>query len=120
MGDIFIDITVINDSDLTKQREVHFLADTGATRAWIPTDIAKGLDIQEMGTVPIELANGYIDNLPYGLCKLEYEGEMINGTVIIGNEGIEPIAGTHLLEDFRLVLDMVHYTVTRSQAIRAK
>ena len=45
---------------------------------------------------------------------------MINGTVIIGEEGIEPIVGTHLLEDFRLVLDMVHQTVTRSRALKAK
>lgn len=120
MGDIYIDITVINDSDLSKQHQVHFLADTGATRAWIPKDVAKALDIEEIGTVPVELANGHIFKMPYGLCKFDYEGEMINGTVIIGNQEIEPIAGTHLLEDFRLVLDMVHHTVTRSRALRAK
>ena len=58
MGDVYITITVINDSDPDKQREVQFLADPGATRAWIPEEIAQELDIQPVGSVPLELADG--------------------------------------------------------------
>ncbi|NIR48867.1 hypothetical protein GWO43_10560 [candidate division KSB1 bacterium] len=53
MGDVYVDITVINDKDFEKQQEVHFLADTGATRARIPEDIASELDIQPVGDVPL-------------------------------------------------------------------
>lgn len=52
MGDVYIGITVINDSDPEKQREVQFLPDTGAMRAWIPEGIARELDIQPVGRVP--------------------------------------------------------------------
>lgn len=120
MGDIYIDITVINDIDLDKQQKVHFLADTGSTRAWIPIDMANELQIKKVGYVPLELANGQIEEHPYGLCKFEFEGELVNGTVIIGPKGIEPIAGVHLLQDFRLVLDLVHHKIIRARAMKAK
>ena len=120
MGDVYIDLTVINDSDSEKQDEIQFLADTGATRAWIPEDIAAKLDIQPIGRVPLELANGDVQEYPYGLCKFEYEGEMVNGTVVIGPKGIEPIAGTHVLQDFRLIVNVAHQTIQRARAMRAK
>jgi predicted aspartyl protease len=120
MGDVYIDITIINDSDPEKQRQVQFLADTGATRAWIPEDIAKELDIKPVGRVPLELANGSIQEYPYGLCKFAYDGEIVNGTVVIGPNGIEPIAGTHVLQDFRLIVNVAHQTIQRARAMRAK
>ncbi len=120
MGDVYLDLTVINDSDPTKQMEIQFLADTGATRAWIPEEIARKLGIKSIGKIPMELANGKIHRLPYGLCKFEYEGEIVNGTVVIGPKGIEPLAGTHVLQDFRLVVDVTHHTIRRSRAMKAK
>jgi predicted aspartyl protease len=120
MGDIYIDLTVINDVDLEKQKQVQFLADTGATRAWIPKKLARELDIKAVGKVPLELANGNVKEYPYGLCKFEYEGELINGTVVIAPGDIEPIAGTHVLQDFRLVLDLAHHTVKRARALKAE
>ncbi|TEU12277.1 MAG: SIR2 family protein [Anaerolineales bacterium] len=115
---VTIDITVINDLDPEKRRTVRFLADKGVTRAWIPEDMAVELDIQPMGRVPVELTKGTVQEYPYGLCKFEYEGELVNGTVVIGPSGIEPIAGTHLLQDFRL--NVIHRTIRRARAMRAK
>lgn len=120
MGDIYIELTIINDSDFEKQREIQFLVDTGATRAWIPQEIATELDIQPVGQIPLELADGSIMNYPYGLCKFLYEGELVNGTVVVGQKGIEPIAGTHVLQDFRLIIDMTHHTLQRARAMKAK
>jgi predicted aspartyl protease len=120
MGDLYIELTVINDSDFETQRDVQFLADTGASRAWIPQNLAEELGIEPVGQIPLELANGAIMNYPYGLCKFEYEGELVNGTVIIGPKEIEPIAGTHVLQDFRLVLDMAHHAIQRARAMKAK
>jgi hypothetical protein len=120
MGDVYIDLVLINDSDMDKQLEAQFLADTGATRAWIPEDIAKAVDIQPVGHVPLEMANGEIQEYPYGLCKFGYQGEIVNGTVVIGPKGIKPIAGTHVLQDFRLIIDVTHQTIQRARAMKAK
>ena len=120
MGDVYIDVNLINDADPERSREIQFLADTGATRAWIPEEVAAEVDIQAVGKVPFELANGQVKSYPYGLCKFEYQGEIVNGTVIIGPKGIEPIAGTHLLQDFRLIVNVVDHTVERARAMKAK
>lgn len=120
MGNVYFDLTVINDSDPDQQMELSFLADTGATRARIPRDIARKLGIEPVGEVPLQLANGHITRYPYGLCKFEYEGELVNGTVVIGPKGIEPLAGTHVMQDFRLVVDVTHHTVRRARAMKAK
>lgn len=120
MGDLYLELTLLNDSNLEKQRVLQFLVDTGATRAWIPEEIAAVLDIQPVGQTPLELANGDIITYPYGLCKFEYEGELVNGTVMIGPKGIEPIAGTHVLQEFRLILDLAHHTVHKARAMKAK
>ena len=120
MGDVYIPLTIINDANFEKQRNISFLVDTGATRAWIPQDVAVELDIQPVGQIPLELANGDIVQYPYGLCKFEYEGELVNGTVIIGSQGIEPIAGTHVLQDFRLIIDLAHHAIQRARAMKAK
>jgi clan AA aspartic protease len=120
MGDVYLDLTIINDVDPDKQMELQFLADTGATRAWIPEDITKKLGIKPVGKTPMELANGKVHSLPYGLCKFGYQGEVINGTVVIGPKGIEPLAGTHVLQEFRIVVDVTHHTIRRARAMKAK
>jgi len=45
MGDIYLETTLANLRDLEKQKEISFLVDTGATRAWIPREIAEELEI---------------------------------------------------------------------------
>ena len=120
MSDIYISLNIINDQDPEKHLEAQFLVDTGATRAWIPQNIAEQLNIKPVGQVPLELADGKISQYPYGLCKFEYEGEIVNGTVVIGPKGIEPIAGTHLLQDYRLIVDLANHTIKRGRAMRAK
>lgn len=120
MSDIYVDLTIMNDANLEKQKQLPFLADTGATRAWISQTLARELDIKKVGTVPLELSDGKIKGYPYGLCKFEYDGELINGTVAIGPANVEPIAGTHVMQDFRIILDLAHHTVRRARAMKAK
>jgi predicted aspartyl protease len=120
MGDIHLELTIANLHDLELQQEVSFLVDTGATRAWIPQEIADELKIEPVGTIPLELADGTIKELPYGFCLFDFGGERVAGNVVIGPPGSEPIAGTHVLQDFRVIIDMERHTISRSRAMRAK
>ena len=47
-------------------------------------------------------------------------GETVTGNVIIRPSGGKPIVGTHILQDFRLVMDLVRHTISRSRAMKAK
>lgn len=120
MGDICLELTVANINNREQQQEVSFFVDTGATRAWIPQEIAERLGIEKVGSVSLELANGSIKEYPYGLCIFEFGGEIVAGNVVIGPPGSEPLAGTHVLQDFRLIIDLSTHTISRSKAMRAK
>jgi predicted aspartyl protease len=120
MGDIYLELIIANVQDLERQKEVSFLVDTGATRAWIPKQIADELGIQPAGTVPLELADGSVKELPYGFCLFDFGGETVAGNVIIGPAECEPLVGTHVLQDFRVIIDMDRHTVSRGRAMRAK
>ncbi len=120
MGDIYLELTIANIHNPERQQEVSFLVDTGATRAWLPQQIAEALGIQPAGTVSLEIADGGVKEFPYGFCLFDFGGEMVAGNVVIGPPECEPLVGTHVLQDFRLVIDMERGTISRSRAMRAK
>ena len=120
MGDIYIDLTIANIDDPERQQEVSFLVDTGATRAWVSEEVARAVGIEPVGTVPLGLADGTVAERPYGLCRFVYEGETVAGNVVVGPPGCESLAGTHVLQDFRIVIDPDRHEVTRGRAMRAK
>lgn len=120
MGELLLELTVSNVREPERHRQISFLVDTGATRAWIPQEVAETVGIQPMGMVVVELADGSLKEFPYGFCLFTYEGETIAGNVIIGPLGWEPLVGTHVLQDFRLVVDLEKHEIIRRRALRAK
>lgn len=120
MSEIYLTLTIVNIKDPERQQKVSFLVDTGAARAWISEEIAEAVGIEPAGTVPLELADGSITERPYGFCLFIYNGEMVAGNVVIGPPECEPLAGTHVLQDFRLIVDLERHEVTRRRALRAK
>lgn len=120
MSDIYLKLNIANINDLQRQKEISFPVDTGATRAWISQELAEEIGIEKAGTVPLELADGSIWELPYGLCLFIYDREMVAGNVVIGPPRCESLVGTHVLQDFRGVVDLEKHEITRGRAIRAK
>lgn len=47
-------------------------------------------------------------------------GEIAAGNVVIGPQGCEPLVGSHVLQNFRLIVDLERHEVTRGRAMRAK
>jgi predicted aspartyl protease len=120
VGKVYLELTIANIEDRRRQKELAFLVDTGTTRAWIPRQIARELGIKKVGAVALELADGSIKKFPYGMCVFVFDGETIAGNVILGPPDIEPLVGTHVLQDFRLMIDMEHHTISRRRALKAK
>lgn len=120
MGDIYLNLTVANLKNPARRQDVSFLVDTGATLTWLSKEIAEDLALEPIGNIPLELADGNVTEQPYGFCLFDYHGESMAGNVVIGTSGCEPLAGSHVLQDFRLVIDLRSHEITRAQAMRAK
>ena len=48
MGEIYLELTIANIEDRRRQKELAFLVDTGATRAWVSQQVAKELGIKKL------------------------------------------------------------------------
>ena len=120
MSDIFLELTIANIKEPERRKALSFLVDTGATRAWIPQELADTIGIEPVGTIPLELADGSITERPYGFCLFSYEGETIAGNVVIGPPQCEPLIGNDILQNFRMVVDLEGHRITRRPALRAK
>jgi clan AA aspartic protease len=120
LGDIFLKLRISSINNPTKYKEVPFLVDTGATRSWVPEQIAEELGIESVGAVEVEIPDGSARRLPYGFCIFDFGGEKVVGNVFIGRQGTEPLVGSHVLEDFRIVIDMETLTISRKWALRSK
>jgi len=120
MGDIYLELTVANFTNLERQKEVSFLVDTGSTRAWLPKSIAEDIGIETVGETSLELADGTVKTFPYGFCVFGFGGETVAGNVVIGNDNNEPLVGNHILQEFRLVIDLEKHTISRKRAMKAK
>ena len=120
MSEIYLTLAVMNIKGPQRQREVSFLVGTRATRAWIPEEVVEAVGIEPAGTVPLELADGRVTDRAYGFCLFAYDGEVVAGNVVIGPRGCEPLVGTHVLQDFRMIVDLERHEVTRGRAMRAK
>lgn len=120
MSDIYLELTVANIKTPERQQKVRFLVETGATRAWVSKEIAEALEIEATGIVPLELADGSVTERPYGFCLFIYDGETVAGNVVIGPSNCEPLIGTHVLQDFRMIVDLERHEVVRGRAMRAK
>lgn len=120
MSDLYLRLAIANIGQPECRQEVSFLVDTGATWAWIPQELADAIAVEPAGAISLELADGSIRELSYGFCLFVYDGEAIAGNVVLGPPECEPLVGNHVLQDFRLIVDLERHEITRRRALRAK
>jgi clan AA aspartic protease len=97
-----------------------FLVDTGATDSMAPGPELRAAGIAPVGKMSYELANGDVEEYPFGLAQIEFMGEITAGRVIFGPEGTEPILGVTALESVGITIDPANRTLKRLPAIPLK
>lgn len=97
-----------------------FLVDPGATDSLAPAkDLAK-VGIRPVGTTTYELADGTLQEYPFGLAQIEFMGEITAGRVIFGPDDAEPLLGVTALESVGITVDPANRTLKRLPAIPLK
>jgi len=120
MGLTKVTTRIINIQNPQGFYEDLFLVDTGATDSLAPATELEKIGIQKEGKMSYELADGTVQEYPYGLVRIEFMGEITAGRIIFGDPGSEPILGVTALESVGIMVDPVHKTLKRLPAIPLK
>ncbi len=100
--------------------EADFLVDTGATDSLVPARELRQVGVQPVGTTVYELADGTIQEYPFGLVEITFMGEITAGRVIFGPDNAEPLLGVTALESVGITVDPANRTLKRLPAIPLK
>jgi clan AA aspartic protease len=100
--------------------EDDFLVDTGSTDCMAPGDKLRSIGITPVGKTTYELADGTLKEYEFGLCIIEFMGDITAGRIIFGQETVEPILGVLALESVGIVVDPKTQTLKRLPAIPLK
>ena len=100
--------------------EADFLADTGATDSLAPASELRKIDVQPVGSMVYELADGTKHEYAFGLVEIRFMGEVTAGRVIFGPEDVEPVLGVTALESVGITIDPANRTLKRLPAIPLK
>src|SRR5437899_1150622 len=100
--------------------EAEFLVDRGATDSLVPASELNRIGVQPVGRTAYELANGTVEEYPFGLVEIAFMDEITAGRVIFGPDNAEPILGLTALESVGITFDPATRTLKRLPAIPLK
>ena len=120
MGATHVTVTIRNPAEPDRTWEGLFLVDTGATDSLVPRPHLKAIGLAPRGKRIYELADGSELRLDVTVAEIEFMGEIVGGTVIFGEAGVEPLLGVTALESVGIEVDPVSQRLKRLPAVRLK
>ena len=120
MGLIHVTVALKNLGTPDGTYEAVFLVDTGATDCLAPASELRKIGLQPRGKMTYELADGKVQEFPFGIVQIEFMGEVTAGRVIFGPDDAEPILGVTALESVGISVDPSTGALKRLPAIPLK
>ena len=120
MGATHVTVRITNPADPDRFWEGLFLVDTGATDSLVPRPHLEGIGLEPKGNRVYELADGSELVLDVTTADIEFMGEIVGGTIIMGADGAEPLLGVTALESVGIEVDPLNQRLKRLPAVRLK
>ena len=120
MGATHVTVTIRNPAQPEKCWEGLFLVDTGAADSLVPRDHLASIGLQPKGKRTYELADGKELKMDITTGDIEFMGEIVGGTIIMGDPDTEPILGVTALESVGIEVDPLNQTLKRLPSVRLK
>ena len=98
MGATYVDVTIRNPAEPHRTWTGAFLVDTGAFDSLVPRSHLEAIGLVPRGIREYTLADGRRAALDITVAEIEFEGERVGGTIIYGDDGVEPLLGVTALE----------------------
>jgi clan AA aspartic protease len=120
MGLTHVTVTVKGLGSSAGAYQADFLIDTGAIDSLAPAAELRRIGVQPVGRTVYELADGTIQEYPFGLVEITFMGEITAGRIIFGPDDAEPLLGVTALESVGITVDPADRTLKRLPAIPLK
>ena len=120
MGATHVTVRITNPAAPERFWEGLFLVDTGATDSLVPRTHLEAIGLEPRGQRVYELADGSELVLDVTVAEIEFMGEVVGGTVIMGADGAEPLLGVTALESVGIEVDPLTQRLKRLPAVRLK
>ncbi len=120
MGVIHVTVTVKNPADPEKSWDGLFLVDTGSTDCLVPRKHLLDIGLFAKGQRTYELADCSELKMDITVAEIEFLGDIVGATIIMGPDDAEPILGVTALESVGIEVDPRTQKLKRLPAVRLK
>ena len=120
MGLVHVTVALRRLGSAAGAYEADFLVDNGATDCLAPASKLRQIEVQPVGKMVYELADGTKHEYDFGLVEIRFMGEITAGRVIFGPDDVEPVLGVTALESVGITVDPANRTLKRLPAIPLK
>ena len=120
MGATHVTVRITNPAAPDRFWEGLFLVDTGATDSLVPRPHLEAIGLKPKGKRVYELAGGTDLAVDITTADIEFMGEIVGGTIIMGADDAEPLLGVTALESVGIEVDPLNQRLKRLPAVRLK
>ena len=120
MGATYVNVTIRNPADRRRSWTGKFLVDTGAFDSLVPRECLEEIGLESRGRREYVLADGKRVALDITVAEIEFKGEVVGGTIVYGDKGVEPLLGVTALESGGFEVDPRNEELKRLPAVLLK
>lgn len=120
MGITQVTVTVRNPAEPDRTWEGLFLVDTGAIDSLVPRQHLEFIGLKAKGQRVYGLADGSEVRMDVSTGDIEFMGDIVGSTIVIGDEESEPLLGVTALESVGIEVDPRNQELTRLPSTRLK
>jgi clan AA aspartic protease len=120
MGTTHVTVMVRNPAEPERTWEGLFLVDTGAIDCLVPRKHLREIGLMPKAQRTYELVDGSETKMDITTGEIEFMGEIVGSTIIIGPDDAEPILGVTALESVGIEVDPRTRRLKRLPAVRLK
>ena len=115
-----VNVTIRNPADPDRAWKGTFLVDTGATDSLVPRAHLEAIGLRPKGHRVYALTDGREITMEVTTADVEFMGETVGGTILLGEADAEPLLGATALASAGIEVDPKTHRLTRRPAVRLK
>ena len=120
MGATYVDVTIRNPAEPQRSWTGKYLVDTGAFDTLVPRVRLEAIGLEPRGRREYALAYDRSIALDITAAEIEFEGEVVGGTIAYGEEAVKPLLGVTTLESGGFEVDPRNEKLKRMPTVQLK